>query len=133
MTRTRIIAWTLAALLLVAWGARAEAGPKATPKGRPPTATHARPPSAAQLCAKLGEYAATVATSRDAGLQLSGSLTLIQHEKAARGMHSYLQAILEGTARNVYRYPDLIPGQLQQVIERSCVETDLFQGTRQRY
>jgi hypothetical protein len=141
MTRKSILAWTLAwtltALLLVAWVALAEAGPKATRKAipavQPPTATDALPVSAAQLCRTLGEYAATVATSRDAGLPLSGSLALIQKEKAARGMESFLQMLLEGTARNVYRSPALIPAQVQQTIERVCVETELFQDVRLRY
>jgi hypothetical protein len=115
------LAWTLAALLLIAWVALADAG--GTPKRRPPTATDVRPSSLARMCPILGEYAATVAVSRDAGATLSGSLSLIRQEKAMHGMESNLQAILQEIVHQVYRYPSITPRQAQQVAERACFET----------
>jgi hypothetical protein len=127
MTRKSIalwtLTWTLAALLLVAWVALAEAGPKATPQATPPTAAAARPVSLARICPRLGEYAAAVAVSRDAGATLSGSLSFVRQEAATQGMDSNLQAILQEIVSQVYRYPAITPRQVQQVAERACFET----------
>jgi hypothetical protein len=127
MTRKSILTWTLvwtlAALLLVAWIALAEAGPKATPKATSPTATDAQPVSLTRICLKLGEYAAAVAVSRDAGATLSGSLSLIRQEATTQGMASALQALLQEIAFQVYSYPAITPRQAQQVAERACLET----------
>jgi len=125
MTRKSIalwtLAWTLAALLLIAWVALAEAG--GAPKKRPSTATDALPVNLTRMCPLLGEYAATVAASRDAGTTLSGSLHLIRQETRMQGMDSNLQAILQEIVYQVYRYPSITPRQVQQVAERACWET----------
>jgi len=123
---TTILAMALSTLLVTS---AAVAGPKKMP----PTATDALPVNLARMCPMLGEYAATVAVSRDAGATLSGSLSLIRQEKATHGMESNLQAILQEIVYQVYRSPSVTPRQLAQVVERACVETGLFQDARLRY
>jgi hypothetical protein len=128
MTRKSIalwtLAWTLAALLLVAWVALAEAGPtQARPPVTPPPATDAQTVSLARVCPKIGEYAASVARARDAGGTLSGSISLIRQVTDTHAMDSNLQAILHNIIYEVYRYPTITPGQVQQVTERACFET----------
>jgi len=123
---TTTLALTLSMLLL-------SGSVLAGPKKAPPTAIDALPSSLARICLTLGDYAATVATSRDAGASLSGSLSLIRQEQAAHGMESALQALLEDVARQAYRYPTIPPRQLANVVERACVETALFRDPHQRY
>jgi hypothetical protein len=129
MTRKSRALWTLAALLLVASAALAEAGPRArTPAATPPpVATYYLTPTE-QFCQMQGRYTLTLARARDDGVSRFTALTIVRRVHASSAMSAADLALYEAIIALAYDFPRLTPVWLQQEVERRCLtppQTDM--------